>query len=126
MVNVLPTTAPKRCDDPSIVTSVLFIGIGFVSGIELAMLKGGRSAQSIPWSDPVVIGLAVMFGWLLVASGFNLLYQAARHGRKVAYLTLATFVFLLITMGVMLITPSQHGSSQSKVPQPPSGIGGTL
>ena len=62
----------EKINARSIVTSVLFIGIGFVSGIELAMLKGGRSAQSIPWSDPVVAGLALMLGWLIVAQRLQL------------------------------------------------------
>ena len=44
------------------------------------------------WSDPVVISLAVMFAWLVAAELFRAFYPAARRGRKVAYLTTASFV----------------------------------
>lgn len=114
----------EKINSRAIVTSVLFIGIGFASGIALARIKAGRSAETLPWNDPVVLGLALMFTWLLVASGFNLFYRAARHGRKVAYLTLATFVFLLITMGVMLLTPSQHGAASTEALGAPLDAGG--
>jgi ABC-type uncharacterized transport system permease subunit len=115
----------EKINARAIVTSVLSIGIGFVSGIELALIKGGGGAESIPWNDPVVLGLALMLLWLLIASGFNLFYRAARHGRKVAYLTMATFIFLLITMGVMLIAPTQHGSAQGDTSLAPIGAGGS-
>ena len=45
------------------------------------------------WTDPVVQSSAAMLLWLVAAEVFRLVYPAARRGRKVAYLTLASFVF---------------------------------
>jgi hypothetical protein len=50
-----------------------------------------------------------MLGWLMAAEIFRLVYPAARQGRKVAYLTLAAFIFLLITLAsVALLDQAVH------------------
>ena len=65
----------------------------------------------VPWYDPVVLSTLVMFGWLLIAVLLGALYRPARRGRKVAYLTVVSFVFLLIVLGVGLAFDTQHWGS---------------
>jgi hypothetical protein len=50
-----------------------------------------------------------MLLWLVAAEAFRLVYPAARRGRKVAYLTLASFAFVVITVLVLTLVESGHG-----------------
>ena len=61
---------------------------------------------SVPWQDPVVISLGAMLVWLLATEVFRLVYPPAREGRKVAYLTVSSFVFLVL----VLVSFSRPGS----------------
>ena len=49
-----------------------------------------------------------MLVWLVAAEVFRLVYPAARRGRKVAYLTLAGFVFLIITLASFTLLDNVH------------------
>ena len=60
-------------------------------------------------TDSVVIGSAVLLTWLLAASVFEWLYKPAQQGRKVAYLTVASFVFLAMVMALLVVS-SEHAS----------------
>jgi hypothetical protein len=51
-----------------------------------------------------------MFSWLIAAEAFRIAYPAARRGQKVAYLTLAGFLFLLFTLGAFMRADSVHGA----------------
>jgi hypothetical protein len=57
-----------------------------------------------------------MFSWLVAAEAFRLAYPAARRGRKVAYLTLAGFVFLVITLSTFMSSKSMHGRGGESAP----------
>ncbi len=103
----------ERVNSRAILISVLFVGIGFVSGIVLNRIELQEGFDTIPWYDPVILSSTLMLLWLAAAAAFNLLYQAARRGRKVAYLTVASFGFLLIVLGALLFGSSQHGSGES-------------
>jgi ABC-type uncharacterized transport system permease subunit len=89
--------------------SAILVSIGFAAGIMLNRV-GGRTV--VPWTDPVVWSSGLMLGWLLAAAAFNALYRPARHGRKVAYLTVASFVFLAISLGVLLLVDTRHGGQK--------------
>ncbi|MEX0978598.1 MAG: hypothetical protein WDZ48_07090, partial [Pirellulales bacterium] len=78
------------------------IGLGFVSGIILNIIQHRHETDYVPWSDPLILVTGVMFAYLLTAGIFSLVYRPARAGRKVAYLTVASFVFLVITLAVLL------------------------
>ncbi|MEX0585010.1 MAG: hypothetical protein WD176_00095, partial [Pirellulales bacterium] len=67
----------------------------------------------LPWTDPVVLSSSVLVGWMVAAWLFNHLYKPAQQGRKVAYLTVASFVFLVIVL-VSMLAPSKHGSAEKK------------
>ena len=53
-----------------------------------------------------------MLAWLVAASIFSAAYRPARQGQKVAYLTVASFVFLAFVLGVLLLGESKHGKPQ--------------
>ena len=92
----------------SIACSVLFVGVGFVSGLILNLLQRAEAAQRLAWSDPTVWSVGGMFVWLLTASLFSGFYRPVRQGRKVAYLTIATFLLLAAVFALFLFGPTQH------------------
>jgi len=58
-----------------------------------------------------------MLIWLIAAEAFRLIYPAARQGRKVAYLTLASFVFLVIALASFTLLDNVHGPNRRTAPQ---------
>ena len=101
----------ERINARSLIAATVLVGLGFVSGVLMRLAL--RDGSGLQWSDPVVISLSGMFSWLVAAEAFRLAYPAARRGRKVAYLTLAGFVFLLITLGSFMSSKSMHGKAVS-------------
>jgi ABC-type uncharacterized transport system permease subunit len=89
--------------------SAVLIALGFISGIVMAYAAHRDESAYHLWTDPVVLSLAAMLAWLVGAEIFRLLYPAARRGRKVAYLTLASFVFLLIALAAFTLLDNVHG-----------------
>ncbi len=89
--------------------SAVLVSIGFAAGLVLNRV-GGRTV--LPWTDPVVWSSGLMLGWLVAAAAFNVFYKPARHGRKVAYLTVASFLFLMIALGVFLLIDTRHGGQR--------------
>ena len=104
----------QRTNSRAIVLAVLMLGLGILSGIVLNMIHLDPSAGSVPWTDPFVLSTVVMFVWLVIAAGIVGLYRPAREGRKVAYLTLVSFVFLVIALGVGLSGQTQHGGDNTE------------
>ena len=100
----------ERINKSSLAVSTLLVLLGFVSGIVLSTLTHRREINYRLWTDPVVISLAAMTLWLIAAEVFRLVYPAARRGRKVAYLTLASFGFLVITLASFLWLDNLHGT----------------
>jgi ABC-type uncharacterized transport system permease subunit len=100
----------ERVNSRSLGISALLIGVGFLSGVILNTHKNRAIEAYVPWTDPVVISLALMFLWLIVAELFRLAYPAARRGQKVAYLTVAAFLFLCFTLASLLWLDTEHGS----------------
>lgn len=101
----------ERVNSRSLAAAAVLIGLGFLTGVVVrwsqADARGG-----VPWTDPVVLSLGAMLLWLLVAEGFRMLYPAAR-GRKVAYLTLTAFAFLLLALGSFTLKDSLHGNQDT-------------
>jgi len=104
----------ERVNSRAILISVLMVGVGFASGIVLNMVSHRIKIDEVPWTDPVIWSTAAMFGWLLAAAVFSAVYRPARSGRKVAYLTVVSFAFLAVTLGVRMLLPSEHGSQRSE------------
>jgi ABC-type uncharacterized transport system permease subunit len=104
----------QKLNSRALLMSVVLIGGGFVSGVILNNIRHRHEVDYVPWSDPVVILTGLMFGYLLAAEIFSLVYRPARAGRKVAYLTVASFLFLVLTLAVLLSGQTQHGTHPDK------------
>ncbi|MGC4006495.1 MAG: cytochrome c biogenesis protein CcsA [Pirellulales bacterium] len=94
----------ERANHRATVWAPVLVGAGFVSGIILNVVRSGE----IPWNDPVVWRSAAMVVWLSGAALFAGWYMPAAHGRKVAYLTVASFVFLIASVIVGFAFPTAH------------------
>src|SRR5262245_31925057 len=92
--------------------AAFMVGAGFVSGIVLNMVLHEHKIDQVPWSDPVIWRTALVFAWLLAAAIFSAVYRPARSGRKVAYLTVASFAVLVVSLAIGLFVPSEHGGEK--------------
>jgi ABC-type uncharacterized transport system permease subunit len=100
----------ERVNSRTLGLSAVLIALGFLSGLALSIMSHREDAGYMLWTDPVVLSLAAMLIWLVAAETFRLVYPAARRGRKVAYLTLASFVFLVIALGSLMLLDTVHGA----------------
>jgi ABC-type uncharacterized transport system permease subunit len=99
----------ERVNSRTLGISAVLIALGFTSGVVMSVaIHRGEKAYTL-WADPVVLSLAAMLLWLIAAEVFRLVYPAARRGRKVAYLTLASFVFLVIALVSFTLLDTVHG-----------------
>jgi ABC-type uncharacterized transport system permease subunit len=112
----------ERVNSRALAAAALLVGGGFVTGILSRLAQQGQG--SIPWGDPVVLSLVAMFGWLVVAEVFRLIYPAARQGRKVAYLTIAAFLFLVLMLATVTLSDSLHATYTNIAQRPivPGGL----
>jgi hypothetical protein len=88
--------------------STFLFALGLLSGIILNAVRRGQSTGAVPWSDSVVISSGLLLLWLVGSSTFEVLYKPAQQGRKVAYLTVASFGFLVIVLGMLVFGTSAH------------------
>jgi ABC-type uncharacterized transport system permease subunit len=102
----------ERINSRTLGLSTLLIALGFISGVAMSLIHHGGEASYRLWLDPVVLSLAAMLLWLVAAEIFRLVYPAARRGRKVAYLTLASFVFLVIALASFTLVDTVHGPNR--------------
>jgi ABC-type uncharacterized transport system permease subunit len=91
----------QRANSHALATATVMMCGGFLTGVITRLAQGGH-IDRFSWTDPVVLSLAAMTVWLLAAEAFRLLYPAARQGRKVAFLTVAAFVFLLLVFAAVM------------------------
>ncbi|MEM6365922.1 MAG: cytochrome C assembly protein [Planctomycetota bacterium] len=94
----------RRC----LIISTAAVGVGLISGVIMNWNRLGE----IPWTDRGIILSAVLFIWLAVATLIEFFYAPASRGRKIAYLTLASFGFLVLAVGAVL--SSSHGQVKSE------------
>ncbi len=99
----------ERVNSRSLGAAALLVGGGFLTGTLNRLAQQGERG-SLPWNDPVVLSLTSMLAWLVIAEVFRLVYPAARQGRKVAYLTIAAFVFLLLVLATVTWSDTLHMS----------------
>ncbi len=97
-----------RVNTLAIVLSAALVAAGFVSGLILNAVNRRQDLDYVPWTDPIVWRLGGMMAWLVVAALFSRFYRPAHHGRKVAYLTVASFVFLAVTLMLRPLAESEH------------------
>jgi len=90
------------------------VALGFVFGvmylIQSARLKSKKLSNSGSFRLPSLEWLSgILFAWLVIASLTSIFYRPARHGRKVAMLVSASFLFLVLELGI--VWWSGHASS---------------
>jgi ABC-type uncharacterized transport system permease subunit len=93
----------QRVNGRAMIFSTCLLGAGLLSGILLNVSMG-----EVPWTDPAICTSGLLLVWLVIAAVVELFYKSARRGTKVAYLTVASFVFLVIVMLMVLFGPTQH------------------
>ncbi len=114
-LKILATRGPRlpslewlqQTNGRAIIVSVLMLGVGVLSGMVLNLINRGQPGY-VPLTDPVVLSTWLMFFWLLLAVVLSALHRPARKGRRVAYLTVASFVFLVIMLAAGLLMNSRH------------------
>ena len=111
----------ERVNSRSILISVFMIGIGFVSGIVLNMILSIAKSTKCPGAIRLSGAPARCSRGCLAAAIFSGVYRPARGGRKVAYLTVASFAFLVAALAIKLLIPSEHGGEKAK-----SEVGGPV
>ncbi len=92
------------CNQRSLFLATGLIMIGLFSGIIINKLK-----NVVAWDDMVVISSSVLLLWLIVVSVFEMLYRPARQGKKIAYLTIASFFFLIMVLCFVIF--GQHAET---------------
>lgn len=107
----------QRCNRWMLLVSTGLFVVGLLAGI---VMNAGQHGGRVAWTGPVVLSSGVLCAWLVVASLFEAFYKPARQGRKVAYLTLASFIFLAMTLGFVLL--GDHASRRPVAPatEPPA------
>jgi len=95
----------QRFNREALLFSTIAMAFGVLSGIILHM---SRTNTFVAWRDPVVITTGLLFVWLLSVMLFESVYRPARQGRKVAYLTMASFVFLSVSLLFVLLGGHAH------------------
>ena len=96
----------QRSCEHSLVASTILLAVGLISGIAINLInqvgEGDRLNEgTIAWSDPVVWSSAILFVWLLIVSIFSAIYRPSRMGRKVAYLVVTSFLFLVLELCIV-------------------------
>jgi len=99
-----------RFNRESLLISASLLFVGLLSGIIMNFVRHSSANAKVPWSDPVVWTSGILFLWLIAASLFEFFYKPARQGRKVAYLTIASFIFLVLVMAFVMFGSSEHVS----------------
>ena len=108
----------QQASQQALLLSSWILAAGLLAGVVLYLVQ---DENRMPWNDPVVWISAVLFIWLAVVFVFQARYKPARQGRKVAYLTLASFVVLALVLALVLLVPSRHASPPSNASLPTSG-----
>lgn len=98
----------------ALLAAVAMLAVGILSGIWLNALQLGSMQERLPWNDPVVVATFILFFWLGGSLLIGYIYRPMREGRRVAYLTIVSFVFMLLVLGMTLFGTTQHGQSRQR------------
>ncbi len=104
----------RKANSRAIIFAMPMLGLGILSGIVLNLTRRGPQSGGVAWNDPAVLSTSVMFAWLLIAVMAGLFYRPAREGHKVVYVTVVSFVFLVIALGLGLLINGGHGDLRAR------------
>lgn len=107
----------ERLGSRSLIVSTGLLAIGLIAGVVMNLTR----EVALPWTSGVIVSSGVLFVWLVACTAFELLYRPAQQGQKVAYLTVAHFVFLCLALGFALWA-GHGGSAMNPGPHPPESI----
>ena len=102
----------------SLTISAVLLAIGLLSGVAMNLTGQDELAGSIPWHDPVILSSGILFTWLVAAALASVFYKPARHGRKVALLVSASFLFLVLELGFVWFMGHGNADGQQEPPAP--------
>ena len=106
----LPTLETlQRLNRHCLTASTTAVGIGLLAGVVMNLNRWGH----VGWTDRGVLFSGLLLVWLAAATAVEFFYAPARRGRKVVYLTLASFGFLVLAMFGVL--GSSHGQNPEAV-----------
>jgi ABC-type transport system involved in cytochrome c biogenesis permease subunit len=103
----------QRINHRAIIIALIMLGIGVLGGMILNSIAHRPIEDRLPWSDPLVLSTIIMFFWLLAAVVVSRVFMTTRQGRKVAYLTLISFLFLVAALAMGLLIDTQHGGRRN-------------
>jgi len=103
----------RRANSRAVGIAILTLATGILSGMVLNLSNSGPDGERLPWSDPVVLSTLLAFGWLVLCAGMGAFYRPAREGRKVALLTILSFLFLVLALAAVLVGETRHGGQAS-------------
>ncbi len=102
----LPTLESlQRLNRHCLIVSTSAVGLGMLAGVVMNLNRWGH----VGWTEGGVLFSCLLFLWLVAATIVEFAYAPARRGRKIAYLTLASFGFLILTM--LAVLGSSHGQA---------------
>lgn len=105
----------QQFSERSLVLSSLLLLAGIASGTVFNVVK---QRPAVAWTDPIVLMSGGLCAWLIIALLFNGFYRPARQGRKVAYLTVASFVVVMLVLSIVW-TSSNHAQGEARVGSKP-------
>ncbi|MCS7305387.1 MAG: hypothetical protein NZ602_09815 [Thermoguttaceae bacterium] len=103
----------ERMNLRAMTVAVGALGVGFFGGIVLNWINYQQQVPPLPWSDPLVMTTLAMFWWLLVALAITIWYRPADEVRKVAFVTMVSFVFLIMALVALLMMDTSHGRTRN-------------
>lgn len=103
-----------RLNRHCLVISTIAVGTGVLAGVVMNLNRWGH----VGWTDRSVLFSGLLFAWLVVSTGVEYTFPAARQGRKIVYLTLASFGFLVLAM--LGVLTSSHGQSTAAIHSEPT------
>ncbi len=106
----------RQANRRALLTAAAMLAVGIVSGFALRLIGDDGAARRLTWSDPAVLATVILFFWLLMHIGIAIIYRPAREGRKVAYFTVVSLLFLLLVIAIAMsiVADTGHGGGRAK------------
>ena len=91
----------QKSGEKTLLVSASLLTIGLISGFAINIVNRMDGHTVIAWHDPVIWTSAILLVWLLFALAVTMYFRKGREGRKISYLVMFCFVFLLIEIGIV-------------------------
>ena len=98
----------------AVCASAPLMGVGVGAGVVLNWI---HQPNRLPLSDPLTLTTLCAFGWLTLAGALSCVYEPVRRSRRVALLTVMSFLVLTLTLSVGLFA----GTAPSATASPADG-----